>query len=62
VGKPAASCGRNGVRTVTVRSFFQEGVYASNILKQARVKIAQIPLPPGYSIVYGGGKTSRRPT
>jgi multidrug efflux pump subunit AcrB len=27
---------RNGVRTVTVRSFFQEGVYASNILKQAR--------------------------
>jgi multidrug efflux pump subunit AcrB len=45
---------RNGMRTVTVRSFFQEGVYASNILKQARQKIAQIPLPPGYGIAYGG--------
>ena len=45
---------RNGVRTVTVRSFFQEGVYASNILKQARERIAQLPLPPGYSIAYGG--------
>jgi len=50
---------RNGVRTVTVRSFFQEGVYASNILKQARQKIAQIPLPPGYSIAYGGEDESQ---
>jgi multidrug efflux pump subunit AcrB len=50
---------RNGVRTLTVRSFFQEGFYASNILKQARQLIAQIPLPPGYSIVYGGESESQ---
>lgn len=45
---------RNGVRTVTVRSFFEEGVYASNILKEAREKIDKLPLPPGYHIDYGG--------
>jgi multidrug efflux pump subunit AcrB len=45
---------RNGVRTVTVRSFFVEGVYASNILKAFREKAAGIPLPPGYRIDYGG--------
>jgi len=50
---------RNGVRTLTVRSFFEEGVYASNILKQARGQIEQIPLPPGYSIVYGGENESQ---
>ena len=50
---------RNGVRTLTVRSFFQEGFYASNILKQAREQIARIPLPPGYSIVYGGESESQ---
>lgn len=50
---------RNGMRTLTVRSFFQEGVYASNILKQARQQIAQITLPPGYSIVYGGESESQ---
>lgn len=50
---------RNGMRTITVRSFFQDGVYASNILKKARPKIAQIPLPPGYSIAYGGETESQ---
>jgi multidrug efflux pump subunit AcrB len=50
---------RNGVRTITVRSFFEEGVYASNILKQARRQIAQISLPPGYSIAYGGESESQ---
>ena len=50
---------RNGVRTLTVRSFFQQGVYASNILKAAREQIAQIPLRPGYSIAYGGENESQ---
>lgn len=45
---------RNGVRTITVRSFFQQGVYASEILAQARKQIAGIPLPTGYQISYGG--------
>jgi multidrug efflux pump subunit AcrB len=50
---------RNGTRTITVRSFFQEGVYASNLLKQAQEKIAAISLPPGYSVTYGGENESQ---
>jgi multidrug efflux pump subunit AcrB len=50
---------RNGVRTVTVRSLFQEGVYASSLLKQVRAKIEQLPLPLGYRINYGGEYESK---
>ena len=50
---------RNGVRTITVRSFFREGVYASAILARARPEIARIPLPRGYHIAYGGEMESQ---
>lgn len=50
---------RNGVRTVTVRSFFKEGVFASNILKTAGEKLGMIPLQPGYHINYGGERESQ---
>ena len=50
---------RNGVRTLTVRSFYQQGVYASRILAQARPHIDALPLPPGYRIAYGGEDESQ---
>lgn len=50
---------RNGVRTVTVRSFFEEGVYASDLLKRATPAIRAIPLPPGYRIDFGGERESQ---
>jgi len=47
---------RNGVRTLTVRSFVKKGFYASALLDAVAPKIAAIKLPPGYSIEYGGEK------
>ena len=50
---------RNGARTITVRSFFQQGVYASKLLARARPEIAALPLPAGYRIGYGGENESQ---
>jgi len=47
---------RNGVRTLTVRSFVKEGVYASALLDAVAPKIAALKLPAGYHIYYGGEK------
>jgi multidrug efflux pump subunit AcrB len=47
---------RNGVRTLTVRSFVKKGFYASALLDAAAPKIAALKLPPGYRIYYGGEK------
>jgi multidrug efflux pump subunit AcrB/outer membrane protein TolC len=47
---------RNGVRTLTVRSFVKEGFYASALLDDVAPKIAALKLPPGYRIYYGGEK------
>jgi outer membrane protein TolC len=47
---------RNGVRTLTVRSFIQKGFYASALLDAVGPKIAALKLPPGYRIYYGGEK------
>ncbi|SPF34116.1 Acriflavin resistance protein [Syntrophobacter sp. SbD1] len=47
---------RNGVRTLTVRSFVKGGHYASELLEAARPAIEKLPLPPGYRIEYGGDK------
>jgi multidrug efflux pump subunit AcrB/outer membrane protein TolC len=47
---------RNGVRTLTVRSFVKEGFYASALLDAVAPKIAALKLPPGYRIYYGGEK------
>jgi outer membrane protein TolC/preprotein translocase subunit SecF len=47
---------RNGVRTLTVRSFVQDGHYASELLDAVRPAIEKLPLPPGYRIEYGGDK------
>lgn len=45
---------RNGVRTLTVRSFFEEGRLASQVLDRARPRIGQLALPEGYRLEYGG--------
>lgn len=45
---------RNGVRTLTVRSFATEGHYASEILNLVQPGIDGMKLPPGYRIEYGG--------
>ena len=47
---------RNGVRTLTVRSFVKKGFYASALLDDVAQKIATLKLPPGYRIYYGGEK------
>jgi multidrug efflux pump subunit AcrB len=50
---------RNGVRTITVRSFFQRDVYASRLLNLTKSKIDAIALPAGCRIAYGGEKESQ---
>ena len=45
---------RNGVRTVTVGSFADEGVLPSTVFAELRPKIAAVKLPPGYDIAFGG--------
>jgi outer membrane protein TolC len=47
---------RNGVRTLTLRSFVKKGFYASALLNAVAPKIAALKLPPGYRIYYGGEK------
>lgn len=53
---------RNGVRTLTIRSFVQEGHYASELLKSVQPSIEALPLPPGYRIIYGGDKLNTEET
>ena len=47
---------RNGVRTLTLRSYVKSGFYASTLLDAVAPKIAALKLPPGYRIYYGGEK------
>ena len=45
---------RNGVRTLTVRSFAKTGVLASSVLAAVKPAVARLSLPDGYAISYGG--------
>jgi multidrug efflux pump subunit AcrB len=45
---------RNGVRTLTVGSFAQEGVLPSKVLRAAKPALDTLTLPAGYDISYGG--------
>lgn len=45
---------RNGLRTLTVRSEAQKGVFASEMLAEIKPEIEALPLPPGVRIAYGG--------
>lgn len=53
---------RNGVRTITVRSFFEQGRLASDVLKAAQGKIAALELPAGYRVEYGGEDETQKET
>jgi outer membrane protein TolC len=50
---------RNGVRTLTVRSFVELGSYASGLLKAVQPQINALQLPPGYRIDYGGERSNQ---
>lgn len=45
---------RNGVRTITVRTDVDRGIYAATILSEAKPVIDAIKLPAGVNIEYGG--------
>lgn len=53
---------RNGVRTLTVRSFFDRSHLASGVLDEAKPRLAGLRLPPGYRIEYGGEAESQAET
>jgi multidrug efflux pump subunit AcrB/outer membrane protein TolC len=53
---------RNGVPTLTVRCLAAPGKYASDILKEAMVKVKTIPLPPGYHLELGGEFSNQNET
>lgn len=54
VWEPSRIVHRNGIRTITVGSFSEEGVLPSKVLAAVRPKIDALELPPGYDIQYGG--------
>lgn len=49
---------KNGIRTLTVLSEAQLGIRASEILKNVKPQIAQLQLPEGIRIEYGGDEES----
>ena len=60
--QPSRIVRRNGVRTLTVQSFVQNGHYASELLKAVMPSIEKLPLPSGYRIEYGGDKLNTEET
>lgn len=51
---PAQIARRNGVRTLTVRANPTEDYLPSQVLAPIRAKLADLKLPPGYRLEYGG--------
>jgi multidrug efflux pump subunit AcrB/outer membrane protein TolC len=54
VWDPGRIVRRNGVRTLTIRSWAQGGKLPSQVLDQVRPVTDKLPLPPGYRVWYGG--------
>ena len=54
VWDPGRIVRRNGVRTLTIRSWSQGGILPSQVLERVRPVIDKLPLPPGYRVWYGG--------
>ena len=54
VWDPGRIVRRNGVRTLTIRSWSQEGALPSQVLERVRPVTDKLPLPPGYRVWYGG--------
>jgi len=53
---------RNGVRTLTIRSYVKPGFYASKLLDKAIPQIRALPLQLGYRIDYGGERQNQQET
>jgi len=60
--QPGRIVRRNGVRTLTVRAFPQDGRLASQILDDAKKQVANLQIPPGYRIEVGGEEENRLET
>ena len=54
VWDPGRIVRRNGVRTLTVRSWSEGGILPSQVLERIKAKLDALPLPPGYRLWYGG--------
>lgn len=54
VWQPSRIVHRNGVRTLTVGSFSEDGVLPSEVLKQVKPVLDTLTVPAGYDIFYGG--------
>ena len=54
VWQPSRIIHRNGVRTITVGTFAQEGTLPSKVFLAAKPAIDTMSLPAGYDIKYGG--------
>jgi multidrug efflux pump subunit AcrB/outer membrane protein TolC len=54
--RPSRIVRRNGVRTLTVRSFAAPDILPSVVLKAATPKLAELKLPPGLRLEFGGEK------
>ncbi|GGH29660.1 efflux RND transporter permease subunit [Dyadobacter endophyticus] len=53
---------RNGVRTLTILSETEGDVLPADLVKEVKGKIADIPLPAGYRIEYGGEQFNKNET
>ncbi len=53
---------RNGVRTITVRSFVSSGYYASELLAAIQPQLDKLKLPSGYQLSFGGEKYNQAQT
>ena len=54
--RPSRIVRRNGVRTLTVRSFAAPDILPSVVLKAATTQLAALKLPPGMRLEFGGEK------
>ncbi|WP_426294795.1 efflux RND transporter permease subunit [Dyadobacter endophyticus] len=53
---------RNGVRTLTILSETEGDVLPADLVKEVKGKIADVPLPAGYRIEYGGEQFNKNET
>jgi outer membrane protein TolC len=60
--QPGRIVHRNGIRTLTVRTFADGKYLPSEVLESARKQIDKISLPDGYEIQYGGEDEDQRET
>ncbi len=60
--EPSRIVRRNGIRTLTVRSFAGYGVLPSTVLKEAKPRIDALALPSGYRVMYGGEAENQKDT